>query len=288
MSTSSSGSPTTEPFFADLCAAVAAVAERLDIPFFLVGATARDLILASENRPGDWRRTKDVDFGVRVRTWSEYSKLRQGLIDTGRFAPDTAIQRLLFESALVDLVPFGGVAEFDGQIAWPADPETRLNVLGFEEAYRTADTLQVGSHPVVTLRVVSCTGLVILKFLAWADRRGFATKDAYDLRLLIKNYLGVGNGDRLFSEHRDLVNGPDFDYEIAGARLLGRDMAQQAGPEALAVIRDVLGRDLRDSALAAAATRESGDTESMVSYLSAIREELGQPPVLHSPPPCST
>ena len=51
--------------------------------------------------------------------------MRQGLIDTGRFSPDTAVQRLLFESALVDL-PFGGVAEFDGQIAWPADPETGL------------------------------------------------------------------------------------------------------------------------------------------------------------------
>lgn len=276
MSTSSSGSPTTEPFFAELCSAVAVVAERLDVPFFLVGATARDLILASQNRPGDWRRTKDVDFGVRVRTWAEYLQLRQALIDTGRFAPDRAVQRLLFENAPVDLVPFGSVAEVDGQIAWPADPETRLNVLGFEEAYRTADTLQVGSDPVVTLRVVSRTGLVILKFLAWADRRGIATKDAYDLRLLIKSYLGSGNQDRLFSEHPDIVNVPDFDYEVAGARLLGRDMAQQASPEALAAIRDVLGRELEDSALAAAATRESGDIESMVSYLSAIQGELGR------------
>jgi predicted nucleotidyltransferase len=275
MNTSSNGSPTTEPFFAELCSAVAVVAERLDIPFFLVGATARDLILENQNRSGAWRKTKDVDFGVRVRSWTEYAKLRQGLIDTGRFAPDSAVQRLLFASVPVDFVPFGGVADVDGQITWPADPDTRLNVMGFEEAYRTADTLQVGSDPVVTLRVVSRTGLVILKFLAWADRRGFATKDAYDLRLLIQNYLGSGSADRLFSQHSDIVNVPDFDFEIAGARLLGRDMVQQASSDALAVIRDVLARDLRDSALAAAATRESGDAETMVGYLSAIREELG-------------
>ena len=209
-----------------------------------------------------------------MQTWAEYSKLRQGLIDTGRFAPDRPVQRLLFEGAPVDLVPFGGVTAVDGQLSWPEDPETRLNVLGFEEAYRTAVMLQVGSDPAIQLRVVSCTGLVILKFLAWADRRGFATKDAYDLRLLIKGYLGSGNEDRLIGTS-DIVHVPDFDYEVSGARLLGRDMAQQASPEALAVIRDVLGRDMADSALAAAATRESGDTESMVSYLSAIREELG-------------
>ena len=250
------------------------MAERLDIPFFLVGATARDLILERQNRSGDWRKTTDVDFGVRVRTWAEYAKLREGLIDTGRFAPDRGVQRLLFGSALVDLVPFGGVADVDGQIAWPSDLDTRLNVLGFEEAYRTADALQVGFDPVVTLRVVSHTGLVILKFLAWADRRGFATKDAYDLRLLIKDYLRSGNLDRLFSEHSDIVNVPDFDYDLAGARLLGRDMVQQASPEALGVVREVLDRDLQDSALAAAATRESGDTESMVGYLSVIRDEL--------------
>jgi predicted nucleotidyltransferase len=274
MTTSSSASPTTEPFFAELCSAVATVAERLDIPFFLVGATARDLILESQSRSGDWRKTKDVDFGVRVRSWDEYAKLRQGLLDTGGFAPDRSVRRLLFKTALVDLVPFGGVADTDGHIAWPSDPDTRLNVLGFEEAYRTADTLQVGSDPAVTLHVVSRTGLVILKFLAWSDRREFATKDAYDLRLLLKNYLGHRNSDRLFSEHPDLVNVPDFDYEVAGARLLGRDIIQQTSPDALAVIREVLVRDLQDRALVAAATRESGDTEAMVSYLSAIREEL--------------
>lgn len=282
MSTSSSGSPTAEPYFAELCSAVAVVAERLGVPFFLVGATARDLILSGQNRSGDWRRTKDVDLGVRVQSWAEYGTLRQGLIDTGRFAPDRTVHRLLFGSALVDLVPFGGVADVDGQIEWSADPDARLSVLGFEEAYRTADTLQVGSDPAVILRVASPTGLVILKFLAWADRRGFATKDAYDLRLLIRNYLGSSNEDRLFSEHPDIVHVADFDYEVAGAKLLGRDIVQQASPEALAAIRDVLGREVQDSALAAAATRESGDTESMANYLSAIREELGRAPQSYS------
>lgn len=275
MSTSTSDSPIIEPFFAELCSAVAAAAERLEVPFFLVGATARDLILASRKRSGGWRRTKDVDFGVRVRTWAEYEKLRQGLIATGRFAPHRAAQRLLFESVPVDLVPFGGVADDDGEIAWPEDPETRLNVRGFEEAYRTAITLQVGSDPAITLRVASRTGLAILKLLAWGDRRTSATKDAYDLRLLIKEYL-PGNEARLFSEHPDIIDDPDFDFEVAGARLLGRDMAQQASSAALAEIQEVLGLDLEDSALAAAATRESGDFESMVSYLSAIREELGR------------
>ncbi|MCL4790824.1 MAG: hypothetical protein KJ040_02095, partial [Gammaproteobacteria bacterium] len=80
----------------------------------------------------------------------------------------------------------------------------------------------------------------------------------------------------------DIVHVADFDYEVAGAKLLGRDIVQQASPEALAAIRDVLGREVQDSALAAAATRESGDTESMANYLSAIREELGRAPQSYS------
>lgn len=268
-------SPATEPFFAELCAIIARVAAALDIRFILVGAAARDLVLQQQDRP-TLRRTKDVDFGVRVRNWAEYAALRQALIDTGKFTPDRAVQRLLFVGAVpVDLVPFGGIASADGQIAWPSDPDTRLNVVGFEDAYQTATVLEISSDPQVSVWVVSATGLVILKFLAWEDRRQtLQTKDAVDLYTLIRSYLDFGHQERLSSDHPDLLAQPDFDYELAGARLLGRDLRQQASPEARAVIRAILQREVESNALAAAATRETYDTDLMVELLDAIREEL--------------
>ena len=213
---------------------------------------------------------------MRVRNWAEYAALRHGLLDTGKFTLDSAVQTLRFASAVpVDLVPFGGVAGVEGQIIWPSDPDTSLNVLGFEDACRTATALVISTDPQVSVRVVSATGLVILKFLAWEDRRQtFPTKDAIDLHTLIKTYLDSGNLERLISDHRDILDQSDFDHELAGARLLGRDLRQQASPQARAVILAILEREAASPVLAAAATRESNETGLMVELLDAIREEL--------------
>jgi len=279
MGSSVQDSPTTKPFFAELCAILARVAGGLDIPFILVGATARDLILQQHNRSAA-RMTTDVDFGVRVRNWAEYEKLWRALVDTGKFAPGGKEHRLKFAGVLdVDLVPFGGIASVDGEIVWPSDPDTSLNVLGFEDACRTATDLVISTDPQVSVRVVSATGLVILKFLAWGDRRQlYPTKDAIDLRSLIRHYLDFDHQGRMNSDHRDLVVGqPDFDYELAGARLLGRDLVQQASPEARSVILSILERDADSNALAAAATtRKTDDIEQMADLLRAIREELSE------------
>lgn len=275
MGNSVQDSPTTELFFAELCAILAHIAGGLDIPFILVGATARDLILQHQNRSSP-RGTRDVDFGVRVRDWAEYEKLWQALVDTGKFAPARTVHTLLFAGVVpVDLVPFGGIAGVDGQVVWPSNPDTSLNVLGFEDACRTATDLLISTDPQVSVRVVSATGLVILKFLAWDDRRQSSpTKDAVDLRSLVRNYLDFDHQDRLNSDHRDILDQPDFDYELAGARLLGRDLLQQTSPEARAVILAILQREVASNALAAAATRETHDTEQMAELLGAIREEL--------------
>ncbi len=52
-----------------------AVTSSLGIPFFLVGATARDTILEHGFGIQGSRATKDVDIGVRVSGWDEFSKL---------------------------------------------------------------------------------------------------------------------------------------------------------------------------------------------------------------------
>jgi len=45
--------------------------KKVDIPFFIVGATARDLVLeyGFDLNPG--RATADIDIGVRVSSWGE-------------------------------------------------------------------------------------------------------------------------------------------------------------------------------------------------------------------------
>src|ERR1700674_279139 len=77
--------------------AVDHVASALNCPFFVAGATARDLMLVNVYglRPG--RATRDVDFGIAVENWDEFQNLKERMLATGEFAGDArATQRMLY------------------------------------------------------------------------------------------------------------------------------------------------------------------------------------------------
>src|SRR5574340_632038 len=147
------------------------------------------------------RQTEDVDFALAVGDWSAFARLKQRLIDTGRFFEvPGAQQRLRHASDLpVDLVPFGGVEAADRQVAWPPGGEFRMSVFGFREAL--ASCLRVRLPEGVETSVVSLPALALLKIIAWQDRHYRAPrKDALDLALIASNYLDLGNMDRLWNE----------------------------------------------------------------------------------------
>jgi predicted nucleotidyltransferase len=67
------------------------------VPFFVAGATARDLMLVNVYglRPG--RATRDIDFRIAVESWDEFQGLKERMISTGEFAADSkAQQRLVY------------------------------------------------------------------------------------------------------------------------------------------------------------------------------------------------
>lgn len=87
---------------------VSKVANSLGVPFFIIGAAARDLILTNGHNIPTIRATLDIDFGVQVPNWDEYLKLKQGLVETGEFTETKDVQRMMFHSSLrIDLIPFG-------------------------------------------------------------------------------------------------------------------------------------------------------------------------------------
>ena len=211
--------------------AVNHVASALNCPFFVAGATARDLMLVNVYglRPG--RATRDIDFGIAVESWDEFQGLKERMIATGEFAGDSkAQQRLVYTdratgfSIPVDLIPFRGVASANQMIAWPPDRDVVLNVAGFEEAW--GSSLPVEVEDGFTVRVASVPGLALLKLIAWADRGVQNNKDAADLYRLLATYSEAGNLDRLYDQESALLESVLFDLEIAGAELLGRDVAR--------------------------------------------------------------
>lgn len=48
------------------------IAAELSVPLLIVGATARDIILAHGYNAAIERGTKDVDFGIEVQNWAHY------------------------------------------------------------------------------------------------------------------------------------------------------------------------------------------------------------------------
>lgn len=223
---------------------VARVAESLSIPFFVVGAMARELIQSHGYNIKTIRATQDIDLGVQVSDWDEYQLLRKGLTGTGEFTSAREAQRLVYgREQCVDIIPFGTIADPDNTLSWPPDFETTMSTLGFDEAYYTAMTVRLRSDPPLDILFASLAALAVMKIIAWNDDHVRGRKDAQDLLLLTITYLEAGNQNRLFNEERDLVNVDDFDYVRAGARLLGRDIAAMLRPDTASTILSILTRE---------------------------------------------
>jgi len=217
---------------------IAKIAALEDISFFLVGATARDLILAKGHNIRPFRATLDIDIGVRVPDWSQYKKLKEGLVGTGEFKETKEYQRLIFRDSLnIDLIPFGPIADEMGNIKWPPDEEIVMHIIGFEEAYTNSQSLRLRDEPILEIDIVTLVGLAVMKIVSWNDGYPNRRKDASDLALIMGNYTDTGNAERIFDEHPDLLESEDFNYVNAGARLLGRDIAT------------ILSSDLKDRVL---------------------------------------
>jgi predicted nucleotidyltransferase len=221
------------------------IARAAHCDYFVAGATARDLILVNVHglRPG--RATRDIDFGIAVESWDQFAQLKEGLVATGAFESDRRmLQRLIYTdkaaefSIPVDLIPFRGVASADSTIEWPPSRDIVMNVAGFEEALASSVSMEIEEH--LAVRVASIPGLTLLKLMAWSDRGLENNKDAADLYRLFITYADAGNTDRLYDHEMDLLETVGFDMELAGAELLGRDVASVSSPGALVQIRSLI------------------------------------------------
>lgn len=176
-----------DPLSLALFASLSETAGSLDLAFFLVGATARDMIFELGHGLPSRRATNDKDFGVRVSNWDECEKLKESLLTTGLFKETQEVQRLLSRGELlIDFLPFGGIAGAQGEIRWPPDEAVVMSTVGFEDAYRVALDVRVRASPPLDILVASPPGLGIMKLISWADRPQERSRDAADLAYLLE------------------------------------------------------------------------------------------------------
>lgn len=228
---------------ADLVRTIDASAASIAGEWFIVGATARDLLLHYGHGMAIRRFTADVDVAIAVRTWKDYTSLGDALVARGA-TRDRKVHRFHLGEWTLDLLPFGGVTSND-EIAWPPEGNPVMSVVGFDEASR--NTIRATLPGGVSASIATIPALLILKIIAWEERHLERPRDdARDISALLASYAEPWNQDRLYDSAGDLLEAFAFDNERAAAALLGRDAGLIALPATRERIQSILQRETTD------------------------------------------
>ncbi|MDA3792578.1 MAG: nucleotidyl transferase AbiEii/AbiGii toxin family protein, partial [Elusimicrobia bacterium] len=213
-----------EPHYIEALSKIKTAAESMGIPFIIVGATARDFILEHHYQIKSPRMTKYIDIVIEVSNWERYSRLIKTLLDAGEFIDDKRRkQRILYKDVIIDIIPYGKIANDDYMISWPPDHEWVLTTLGFEEAYKYSVTVRLEKD--LEVQIPTLPGLIALKLISWKEKYPERKNDAEDIYFILTNYENAGNINRLYDEIIEILEEEKFDNSLASARLLGRDIA---------------------------------------------------------------
>lgn len=234
---------------------VATSAQELRLSYFVVGATARDLLLTNVYGINTGLATRDIDFALAVRSWAEFEGVRSRLANIEGFslASNGAPHRITYKhkngtTYPLDLLPFRGVEDENSLISWPPDLKVMMSVLGYEEALASAVDVQIDSE--IRVPVASLAGLAILKLIAWVDRGSETTKDALDLASLLRNYAAAGNMDRVYGEDIAALERVGYDINLVSPHLLGMDVRRISSPLIRAKVKEILNHQTSRERLA--------------------------------------
>ncbi|MBI3777293.1 MAG: nucleotidyl transferase AbiEii/AbiGii toxin family protein [Gammaproteobacteria bacterium] len=224
----------------------------MNIKWMVTGAAGRVLLLESVYGLPHGRATEDVDLGVMVANWAQYQALVERLCHDMDFHPDPKQrQRLRFhQDGILDLIPFGGIESSDRTIRWPPDNDFAMSVMGFREAYAEAVEVRAGG---IVVPVVNPAGLMLLKLVAWSQRRHTQPKkDAADIAYLLRHYSAIETEKTLFDHYFATVAAVDFDMDLPAARVLVQKLASMAAQDTQTYFLDLFDKELKektDSAL---------------------------------------
>lgn len=214
-----------------------------DISFFVIGATARDIIMELHNESSG-RLTHDLDIAITVNNWEQYKTMESEIAKLPNFTKDPdQKQRFKYLGKFdLDIVPYGDIMKEDNKIFWPPDEEFAMSVLGFSAVNDAA--LKVSIDEDIEIQIASLTGIFILKVVAWRDRHHKTNKDADDMAFILQNYLEIHRDESL--EYFEEIYTEDHTILKGGATLLGKQLNEVLNnhPEAKQSITEILTTEI--------------------------------------------
>lgn len=213
------------------------------ISFFVIGATARDIIMELHNESSG-RLTHDLDIAITINDWEQYKAVEEGITKLPNFTKDPdQKQRFQYLGKFdLDIVPFGNIMKGDDRIFWPPVEEFAMSVLGFPAVNEAS--LKVSIDEDIDIQIASLAGIGFLKIVAWRDRNHKTNKDADDIAFILQNYLEIHRDESL--EHFEAVYTEDHTIVKGGAVLLGIHINYllENYPEAKQSIKAVLSSEV--------------------------------------------
>jgi predicted nucleotidyltransferase len=217
----------------------------LEIPYLVIGATARDIVLVHGYNANIERGTRDIDFGIQVQTWEQFNQLKTRLLESGYVQHKAKAHQLNMTDSSnmqweIDIVPFGEIAQTTNKIAWPPNDDLVMSVMGFDEAFENALAVRISETPELLIKVASPAGMFILKIISWFERGpDLRKKDASDIYYLIKHYAKIPEiFDVLYEQ--DFMEIQNYEELAASAMKLAHDAKLIALPDTLTFINQQL------------------------------------------------
>ncbi len=227
------------PLLVDLLKKLTVCFNGIGQSFFVIGATARDIILQQLADTSSRRKTRDLDVAIAISEWADFGRITGILIENG-FKKDTHMhQRFYYGDYELDIVPYGIVAKDDDCIYWPPEEVIAMSVKGFDEILKDSITVSVDDE--FDIKIASLHGLFLLKFNAWQDRHFETSKDAEDMSFILSNYF-IANVNRNF--HPEVYDWIRFDEYIIGGYWLAHDLLSLLTKEQVAYYRECIIAEL--------------------------------------------
>jgi len=212
------------PLLKSLLEFLFALFREAGIGFYVIGATAREIIMAVHGEQGG-RATLDLDIAIAISDWKMFENVETKILKHPIVKKDkTQRQRYLFKEILkFDIVPFGEIKQSDDKIYWPPDESVAMSVLGFEEVQKATEIVQIDEE--FEIEVASLSGIFLLKLFAWRDRYQLHNRDADDIAFIIENYLAINHERAVRDYYEQIYLTDSFNSRSAGAMLLGIDVS---------------------------------------------------------------
>lgn len=212
---------------------------KMDKEFYVIGATARDIVIQQLLDTGSKRRTRDLDIAIAIPDWEIFEQVKQSLIADGFEKSSDMQQRFYYGEYELDIVPYGVVAKEDDKIYWPPEEEIAMSVKGFDEVLSEAITVSIDDD--FKVKIASLHGLFLLKFNAWLDRNTKTSKDAEDMSFIFSNYF-LANLEREI--HQEVYDWENFDDYIVGGYWLAYDIVALLNKEQLCYYKEIIEGEL--------------------------------------------